>query len=54
MLYDIIGYWSELKLDIIREYAIAYSKILAEQRNPSLHTTSMSMRSLVLVNMSQR
>jgi three-Cys-motif partner protein len=29
--YDKIGYWSEVKLDIIREYASAYSKILAAQ-----------------------
>jgi len=29
---DEIGYWSEVKLDIIREYAKAYSTILAAQR----------------------
>lgn len=34
--YDEIGYWSEVKLDIIREYAGAYTSILAAQRNPSL------------------
>lgn len=28
---DQIGYWSEVKLDIIREYAQAYSRILAAQ-----------------------
>jgi three-Cys-motif partner protein len=28
---DEIGYWSELKLDIIRDYAQAYSRILANQ-----------------------
>lgn len=33
--FDEIGYWSEVKLDIVREYAAAYSKILAKQ--PSLH-----------------
>ncbi len=27
--YDEIGYWSEIKLDIIKEYASAYSKILS-------------------------
>lgn len=36
MKYDEIGYWSEVKLDIVREYAAAYSKILAAQRRPSL------------------
>ncbi len=29
--FDEIGYWSEIKLDIIREYATAYSKILSAQ-----------------------
>jgi three-Cys-motif partner protein len=37
MKYDEIGYWSEVKLDIVREYAAAYSRILAAQKNPSLH-----------------
>ena len=27
--FDEIGYWSEIKLDIIRSYAVAYSKILS-------------------------
>jgi three-Cys-motif partner protein len=31
-----IGYWSEIKLDIISEYAAAYSRILTAQRQPSL------------------
>jgi three-Cys-motif partner protein len=35
--YDEISYWSELKLDIIKEYAAAYSKILAAQTKPKLH-----------------
>jgi three-Cys-motif partner protein len=29
--YDRIGYWSEVKLDIIRKYAQAYSTIMAKQ-----------------------
>ncbi len=37
VLFDTIGYWSEIKLEIIREYALEYSKILAGQRNPELH-----------------
>jgi three-Cys-motif partner protein len=32
-----IGYWSEIKLDIIRDYAAAYSKILSAQKAPELH-----------------
>lgn len=29
--FDQIGYWSEIKLDIIREYASAYSRILSKK-----------------------
>jgi three-Cys-motif partner protein len=35
--FDEIGYWTEIKLDIIREYAAAYSQILTSQNRPSLH-----------------
>lgn len=35
--YDEIGYWSELKLEIIRKYAVAYSKILQAQRSINRH-----------------
>jgi len=31
--YDEIGIWSELKLSIIRDYAVEYSKMLSNQRN---------------------
>ena len=34
--YDRIGYWSEIKLDIIREYAGAYSRILSVQKQLGL------------------
>lgn len=37
MRFDEIGYWSEVKLDIVKEYAAAYSKILSAQKSPSLH-----------------
>ncbi|MBI2061022.1 MAG: three-Cys-motif partner protein TcmP [Nitrospirae bacterium] len=30
--FDEIGYWTEIKLEIIRKYAVEYSKILAAQR----------------------
>jgi three-Cys-motif partner protein len=30
--FDRIGYWSEVKLDIVREYAKANSTILAKQK----------------------
>ena len=31
--FDEIGYWSEIKLDIIKRYATEYSKILTAQQN---------------------
>jgi len=34
---DEIGYWSEVKLDIIRRYASAYSTILSAQTSPPFH-----------------
>jgi len=35
--FDEIGSWSEIKLDIIRDYAAAYSRIISAQHNPSFH-----------------
>jgi three-Cys-motif partner protein len=35
--YDVIGYWSEVKLDILREYATAYSKIVSAQPSIKKH-----------------
>lgn len=35
--YDEIGYWSEIKLDIVRDYAAAYSKIMSAQKSPLLY-----------------
>jgi three-Cys-motif partner protein len=34
---DEIGYWSEIKLEILKEYASAYSTILSAQKGPALH-----------------
>jgi three-Cys-motif partner protein len=35
--FDRIGYWSELKLEIVRKYATAYSRILTAWVNPGLY-----------------
>jgi three-Cys-motif partner protein len=35
--FDQVGYWSEIKLDIIKDYATAYSTILAARKKPSFH-----------------
>ena len=35
--FDEIGYWSEIKLEIVRDYANTYSKILHAQTSPKLH-----------------
>ncbi|MBM4432699.1 MAG: three-Cys-motif partner protein TcmP [Chloroflexi bacterium] len=32
LIFDEIGYWSEIKLDIIRRYALEYSKILSKRK----------------------
>jgi three-Cys-motif partner protein len=37
MKFDNINYWSEVKLDIIRKYAQAYSTIICAQKKPSLY-----------------
>ena len=34
---DEIGYWSEVKLDIVRDYAAEYSKIQSAQKFPALY-----------------
>jgi three-Cys-motif partner protein len=34
---DEIGYWSEIKLDIVRDYAKAYSTNLSAQQSPGLY-----------------
>ena len=35
--FDEIGQWSEIKLEILKDYATAYSTILAAQKNPPFH-----------------
>ncbi|MGI0133679.1 MAG: three-Cys-motif partner protein TcmP [Candidatus Micrarchaeaceae archaeon] len=35
--FDEIGYWSEVKLEILKKYASAYSTILASRSQPSLY-----------------
>lgn len=35
--FDEIGSWSEIKLDIVRDYAAAYSRIISAQQKPSFH-----------------
>ncbi|MCX5997853.1 MAG: three-Cys-motif partner protein TcmP [Chloroflexi bacterium] len=37
LVFDEIGYWTEVKLDIIKQYATEYSKILSNQTNPQFH-----------------
>ncbi|MEE9215446.1 MAG: three-Cys-motif partner protein TcmP [Thermodesulfobacteriota bacterium] len=51
--FDEIGYWSEIKLDIIREYAVAYSKILSAQTKPSFYHIYIDTFSGAGVNISR-
>ena len=40
--FDVIGYWSEVKLDIIRDYAAAYSRILSARRLTHVYIDAFS------------
>jgi len=40
--FDEIGYWSEVKLDIVREYASAYSKILTTKKLPHIYVDAFA------------
>jgi three-Cys-motif partner protein len=40
--FDEIGYWSEIKLDIVRDYAGAYSKILNSKKLPHVYIDAFS------------
>jgi len=40
--FDEIGYWSEVKLDIIRDYASAYSKILTAKKLPHVYVDAFA------------
>ncbi len=40
--FDEIGYWSEIKLEIIRDYASAYSRILNANRLPHIYVDAFS------------
>ncbi len=42
--YDEIGYWSEIKLDIIRDYAKEYSKVLQIKSRFAGTSTLMPLR----------
>ena len=33
--FDEVGYWSQIKLDFVKKYAAAYSRIMAAQKQPS-------------------
>src|SRR5271166_3613033 len=40
--FDEIGYWSEIKLEIVRDYASAYSKILNSKNLPHVYIDAFS------------
>jgi len=41
--FDEIGYWSEIKLDIVRDYASAYSRILASKKLPHVYVDAFAV-----------
>jgi three-Cys-motif partner protein len=40
--FDEIGYWSEIKLEIVRDYATAYSTILAKKNLPHIYVDAFA------------
>jgi three-Cys-motif partner protein len=40
--FDEIGYWSEIKLEIVRNYASAYSKILTAKKLPHIYVDAFA------------
>ena len=40
--FDAIGYWSEIKLEIIRDYAAAYSRILNKKDLPHIYVDAFA------------
>jgi three-Cys-motif partner protein len=40
--FDEIGYWSEIKLEIVRDYASAYSRILNSKKLPHIYIDAFS------------
>jgi hypothetical protein len=41
--FDEIGYWSEVKLEIVRDYASAYSRILNSKGLPHIYVLTLSL-----------
>lgn len=40
--FDEIGYWSEIKLEIVRDYASAYSRILNAKKLPHIYVDAFA------------
>jgi three-Cys-motif partner protein len=40
--FDEIGYWSEIKLEIVRDYASAYSRILNSKNLPHVYVDAFA------------
>lgn len=54
LIFDEIGAWSEIKIEIIRNYATEYSKILAGQSSPRLNHVYIDGFSGGGINLSRR
>lgn len=51
--FDEVGYWSQIKLDIVKKYAAAYSKIISAQKQPSFAPVFIDGISIAAVHMSR-
>ena len=52
--FDEIGYWSELKLEIVEKYGAAYTGAFRNARNLKKNTMSMPLAALVFTYRSER
>ena len=51
---DEIGYWSEIKLDIIKKYAVAYTKILNKQPHINSYHYIVRTNTHIILNIVKR
>jgi three-Cys-motif partner protein len=51
--FDEVGYWSQIKLDIVKKYATAFSKITVALKNPSFEPVYIDAISSAGVHMSR-
>jgi three-Cys-motif partner protein len=51
--FDEVGYWSQIKLDFVKKYAAAYSRIITAQKQPSFAPVFIDGISIAAIHMSR-